>query len=132
MALALVGDAAHAIHPLAGQGVNLGLRDVAALADVLQAATGAGSDIGSANVLAQYQRRRRLDVLSMIAVTDGLSRIFSTSHGVLAHARGIGLQCVERIPPLKRFFMRDAMGITGDVPSLMRTLSCDQEGGANV
>ena len=118
--LALVGDAAHAIHPIAGQGLNLGLRDVAALAEALVDARRLGLDIGAADVLARYARWRRLDNLVLIAVTDSLNRLFSNDIGPLRLARDLGLAAVDKLPPLKRLFMRHAMGMIGDLPRLIR------------
>ncbi len=118
--LALVGDAAHAIHPIAGQGLNMGLRDVAALAEVLVDAHRLGLDPGTADVLARYQRWRRLDNLLLVAATDGLNRLFSNDSAPLRLVRDLGLAAVHRAPPLKRFFMRHAMGLVGDLPRLVR------------
>ncbi len=118
--LALIGDAAHSIHPLAGQGLNLGIRDVAALAEVLVDARRLGLDIGFGEVLSRYERWRRTDNVALAAVTDGLNRLFSNSFRPLALARDLGLAAVHRMPPLKRFFMRHAMGQVGDLPRLVR------------
>lgn len=118
--LALVGDAAHAIHPLAGQGYNLGMRDVAALADVLAEAARLGLDIGSLTVLERYQRWRRFDNVALAAITDGLNRLFSNDIAPLRRARDIGLGLVNRIGPARRLFMRHAAGAVGELPSLMR------------
>lgn len=120
--LALVGDAAHAIHPIAGQGLNLGLRDVAALAEVIADAARLGLDIGSATVLDDYQRWRRVDSLLLITVTDSLNRLFSNDLAPLRLARDLGLAAVNRLPPLKRLFMRHAMGAAGPRPRLLRGL----------
>ena len=111
--LALIGDAAHGIHPIAGQGLNLGFRDVIALADLLGAAHRAGQDLGAPALLTRYQRARRPDNLLMLAATDGLDRLFSSDNPVLRLARTVGLAGVDRAPRLKRAFMRRAMGIAG-------------------
>ncbi|HEX4261971.1 MAG TPA: UbiH/UbiF/VisC/COQ6 family ubiquinone biosynthesis hydroxylase [Acetobacteraceae bacterium] len=108
--LALVGDAAHAIHPIAGQGLNLGFRDAAALAGLVAEAVGAGDDPGAASLLARYQRARRPDNLAMLATTDALDRLFSTDAPPIRLARDLGIAAVNRIGPLKRAFMRQAMG----------------------
>ncbi len=118
--LALIGDAAHVIHPIAGQGLNLGLRDVAALAETLVDARRLGLDLGSAQVLAGYQGWRRVDGLLLAVVTDGLNRLFSNDLAPLRLVRDLGLAAVDRAPPLKRFFMRHAMGLVGKLPRLVR------------
>jgi 2-octaprenyl-6-methoxyphenol hydroxylase len=109
--LALVGDAAHTIHPIAGQGLNLGFRDAIALSELLIEASGRGEDLGAQSLLRQYQRRRRPDNLAMLAATDGLDRLFSTDNPLLRLARDVGIAAVHRAPPLKRLFMRQAMGL---------------------
>ncbi|MEO8714408.1 MAG: UbiH/UbiF/VisC/COQ6 family ubiquinone biosynthesis hydroxylase [Acetobacteraceae bacterium] len=109
--LVLVGDAAHGIHPIAGQGLNLGFRDVIALSELLIEAHEAGTDPGSSALLARYQRRRRPDNLLMLAATDGLDRLFSNDSRLLRLVRDIGIAAVHRAPPLKRAFMRQAMGL---------------------
>jgi 2-octaprenyl-6-methoxyphenol hydroxylase len=118
--LALVGDAAHVIHPIAGQGLNMGLRDVAALAESIADAARLGLDPGGPDVLERYQRWRRFDTMSMGVATDGLNRLFSNKSDVLRLVRDIGLGLVERLPALKRVFIREAAGFTGDVPKLLR------------
>lgn len=117
---ALIGDAAHGIHPIAGQGVNLGFRDVAVLAEVVADAKRLGLDIGFETTLAAYARWRALDAVSMVTVTDALTRLFSNDFAPLRMARRLGLGAVGKLPPLKRFFMRHAMGLEGDLPRLMR------------
>lgn len=116
---ALVGDAAHAIHPIAGQGFNLGLRGVAALAEVLADARRLGLDIGTPDQLERYARWRRFDALVMASVTDGLNRLFSNDLPPLRLVRDLGLAAVNRMPALKRLFMRHAMGTVGDLPRLV-------------
>jgi 2-octaprenyl-6-methoxyphenol hydroxylase len=118
--LALIGDAAHVIHPIAGQGLNMGLRDAAALAEVVADAARLGLDPGDAETLARYQRWRRFDTMAMGVATDGLNRLFSNKSDVLRLARDIGLGLVERMPALKRVFIREAAGFTGEVPKLLR------------
>lgn len=118
--LALVGDAGHAIHPIAGQGLNLGLRDVAALTQVLVEAARLGLDLGSASVLAKYQRWRRLDVGAITVATDGLSRLFGVPGRAAAGVRRLGLAAVNALPRLKRGFMDEARGEAGALPALLR------------
>jgi 2-octaprenyl-6-methoxyphenol hydroxylase len=118
--LALIGDAAHVIHPIAGQGLNMGLRDAAALAEVVADAARLGLDPGDAETLERYQRWRRFDTMAMGVATDGLNRLFSNKSDVLRLARDIGLGFVERMPALKRVFIREAAGFTGEVPKLLR------------
>jgi 2-octaprenyl-6-methoxyphenol hydroxylase len=118
--IALVGDAAHVIHPIAGQGLNMGLRDIAALAEVIVDAARLGLDPGAADVLQRYQRWRRFDTMTMGLATDGLNRLFSNQSAALRVVRDIGLGLVDRVPDLKRLFIREAAGLVGDVPKLLR------------
>src|SRR5262245_60410223 len=108
------------IHPIAGQGLNLGLRDIAALAEAIADAARLGLDIGGADVLERYQRWRRFDTMTMGVATDGLNRLFSNHSDVLRLARDIGLGVVDRLPAMKDMFIRQAAGVTGEVPRLMR------------
>jgi 2-octaprenyl-6-methoxyphenol hydroxylase len=118
--IALVGDAAHVIHPIAGQGLNMGLKDVAALAEVIVDAVRLGLDPGSVAALERYQRWRRFDTMAMGAATDGLNRLFSNKSDVLRLARDVGLGVVDRWPALKQLFIREAAGLVGEVPKLLR------------
>lgn len=118
--LVLVGDAAHGIHPIAGQGYNLGVRDIAALVEVLIDAKRLGLDIGAADTLERYAQWRRADNFTMVAATDLLNRLFSNDIKPLRLARDVGLAAVNRVPALRRFFVRHAMGLVGDLPRLIR------------
>jgi 2-octaprenyl-6-methoxyphenol hydroxylase len=118
--LVLVGDAAHVIHPIAGQGLNLGLRDVAVLAELIVDASRLGLDIGNGEILARYERWRRFDNTALAAMTDGLNRLFSNEIPALAAIRDAGLAAVNQLPPLRRLFMRHAMGMVGTLPRLVR------------
>ncbi len=118
--LALVGEAAHAIHPIAGQGLNLSLRDVASLAELAVDARRLGLDIGASDVLARYEGWRRFDAVTLAAVTDGLTRLFSNDLRSVGLARDLGLAAVNRMPRLKKALMRHAMGAGGDLPRLVR------------
>jgi 2-octaprenyl-6-methoxyphenol hydroxylase len=118
--LVLVGDAAHGIHPIAGQGYNLGVRDIAALVEVLADAKRLGLDIGAADTLERYARWRRADNLTMVAATDLLNRLFSNDITPIRLVRDLGLAAVNGVPPLRRFFVRHAMGLVGDLPKLIR------------
>ena len=115
----LVGDAAHAIHPLAGQGLNLGFRDVAALAETLIDARRLGLDIGAIDVLERFQRWRRFDTAEMAAMTDGLNRLFSNDNAIVRLVRDVGLGLVDRIPFVKRALIGEAAGRGRGVPRLM-------------
>jgi len=118
--LLLVGDAAHGIHPIAGQGLNMGFRDVAAATEVLVDALRTGQDIGAPDVLKRQSQWRRFDNTMVGAVTDGLNRLFAVPGGMPAAVRRFGLAGVQRIPPLKARFMAEARGETGQMPSLLR------------
>jgi 2-octaprenyl-6-methoxyphenol hydroxylase len=118
--LALVGDAAHVIHPIAGQGLNMGLKDVAALAEVIVDAARLGVDFGEASVLERYQRWRRFDTMAMGLATNSLNFLFSNRSTLLRSVRDIGLGIVDRLPPLKDVFIRQAAGLTGEVPRLLK------------
>lgn len=118
--LALVGDAARAIHPIAGQGFNLGVRDAAALAEVLVEAKRAGLDLGARASLQPYERWRKTDTAALSLGTDVFNTLFSNDHATIRLARGLGLSVVDRIPAARRFFMRTAGGETGDLPALLR------------
>ena len=116
--LALIGDAAHAVHPIAGQGLNAGLKDVAALAEVLVEAKRRGEDFGRTDVLARYQSWRRFDVAALAIATDSFNRLFSNDNPLLRLGRDLGLGFVNRMPGLRRGFIREAAGLTGDLPKL--------------
>ena len=121
--LALVGDAAHGIHPIAGQGLNLGFRDVAALVEVLVDAKRLGLDLGDAQVLARYQRWRGLDTLAVAGATDTLTRLFGLPGRTASAVRRLGISAVNAIPPLKDRFMAEARGESGDLPKLLQGFS---------
>ncbi|MCA6111446.1 ubiquinone biosynthesis hydroxylase [Bradyrhizobium cenepequi] len=118
--LALVGDAAHLIHPIAGQGLNMGLKDVAALAEVVVDAARLGIDLGQADVLERYQRWRRFDTMAMGVATNSLNFLFSNESTLLRTVRDVGLGVVDRLPPLKSLFIRQAAGLSGEVPRLLK------------
>jgi 2-octaprenyl-6-methoxyphenol hydroxylase len=118
--LALVGDAAHVVHPIAGLGFNLGLRDAAVLADEVVEAVKLGLDPGGASVLDAYQRRRRFDTLLVAAATDGLNRLFSNDNAAMRAVRDLGLVMVDKAGPLKRFFIDQAVGRNAPLPAIMR------------
>jgi 2-octaprenyl-6-methoxyphenol hydroxylase len=117
---ALLGDAAHGIHPIAGQGLNLGFRDAAALAETVVDAYRLGLDIGSLDVLRRYEIWRRYDTWQMGAMTDVLNRLFSNDWTPLRVARDVGLGLVDRLPRLKTMFIGEAAGLGGDLPKLLR------------
>ncbi|AUG54418.1 UbiH/UbiF/VisC/COQ6 family ubiquinone biosynthesis hydroxylase [Thalassospira marina] len=118
--IALIGDAAHGMHPIAGQGLNMGIRDVAALAEILVNARRLGRDIGMQDVLGEYEQWRRFDNTVMLAVTDATNRLFSNDIAPVRLARDAGLAVVQKIPSLKRTFMSHAMGYAGTLPLLMQ------------
>lgn len=118
--LALVGDAAHVIHPIAGQGLNMGLKDIAALAEVIVDAARLGTDPGQIDVLERYQRWRRFDTMAMGLATNSLNFLFSNKSTLLRTVRDIGLGLVDRTPPLKELFIRQAAGLTGELPRLLK------------
>lgn len=118
--LALIGNAAHTLHPIAGQGFNLGIRDVAALAEVIAHTLRDGGDIGALSVLQHYAQWREQDHARMIGFTNGLVRLFSSSHPALAAARGLGLSALQISPQLQRLLNRHAMGLNGRLPRLAR------------
>jgi 2-octaprenyl-6-methoxyphenol hydroxylase len=120
--LVLVGDAAHGIHPIAGQGLNLGFRDVATLAEVLVEGKRLGMDLGDAQLLARYQRWRGLDTLLVAVATDGLTRLFGVPGKTASAVRRFGISAVNHIPPLKARFMAEARGEAGDLPKLLQGL----------
>jgi 2-octaprenyl-6-methoxyphenol hydroxylase len=118
--VALVGDAGHGIHPIAGQGLNLGFRDVGALAEVLTLARRRGEDIGAPDVLGRYQSWRRFDTAALALATDGFNRLFSNDIPILRAGRDLGLGLVNALPGLRRAFIREAAGLSGDVPKLLQ------------
>ena len=118
--LALVGDAAHGLHPIAGQGLNAGFRDIAALAEVLTLAARRGEDIASPLVLDRYAAWRRFDITTLASATDVFNRLFSNDNPIFRATRDIGLGLVNAVPSLRRGFIREAAGLTGDVPRLMQ------------
>ncbi|WP_296762543.1 UbiH/UbiF/VisC/COQ6 family ubiquinone biosynthesis hydroxylase [Sediminimonas sp.] len=118
--LALIGDAAHGMHPIAGQGLNAGLRDVAALAQVLSDASRRGEDIAAPDVLARYQQWRRFDTATLALTTDMTNRLFSNDNPLVRAGRDLGLGAINAVPALRRGLMREAAGLTGDLPELMQ------------
>lgn len=116
--VALLGDAAHAVHPIAGQGLNAGLKDVAALAEVLVDARRRGEDFGRIDVLTRYQQWRRFDTATLALATDTFNRLFSNDNSVLRMVRDLGLGLTNAMPGLRRGFIREAAGLTGDLPRL--------------
>lgn len=118
--VALVGDAAHSVHPIAGQGLNAGLKDVAALAEVLADAIRCGEDIGRADVLLRYRQWRRFDTATLAIATDGFNRLFSNDNSFLRTIRDLGLGAANALPGLRRGLIREAAGLTGDLPRLAK------------
>lgn len=118
--VALVGDAAHGVHPIAGQGLNAGLRDIAALAEVLVDAQRRGEDFGAETALMAYQTWRRFDNATLALATDSFNRLFSNDNPIIRMARDIGMGAINAMPGLRRGFIREAAGLTGDLPRLMR------------
>ncbi len=118
--LALVGDAAHGIHPIAGQGLNLGLRDVGALVEVIADGMRLGLEPGDAQILARYERWRSLDIFTVSAMTDGITRLFGIPGRLPSAIRRLGMGAIQRMPTLKRFFMDEARGVAGNMPSLLK------------
>ena len=116
---ALVAEAAHAMHPIAGQGLNMGLRDIAVLSDLICQAHQSKSDIGAPDLLCGYQRKRRADNMGMMAATDGLNKLFSNNLPPVKFARTLGVRAVSRFKPAKNFFMKQAMGAAGLLPDLI-------------
>ena len=117
---ALIADAAHGVHPIAGQGLNAGMRDIAALAEVLTDATRRGEDIGSPGVLHRYEEWRRFDNTALAMATDGFNRLFSNDNGFVRTVRDLGMGIVNAMPGLRRGFIREAAGLTGEIPRLMQ------------
>ncbi|MBA8836821.1 ubiquinone biosynthesis hydroxylase [Ochrobactrum sp. RH2CCR150] len=117
---ALVGDAAHRIHPIAGQGLNLGFRDAAAIAEVIVETDRLGLDIGSFAALERYQSWRRFDTVQMGVTTDVLTKLFSNDNPAIRSIRDIGLGLVDRVPSLKSFFIKQAAGLSGETPRLLK------------
>ena len=118
--LALVGDAAHGMHPIAGQGLNAGLRDIAALTQIIHDAKQRGEDFGSTTVLKRYQEWRRFDATALPLALDGFNRLFSNHNQFLQDMRALGIGIVNQFPGLKRHLMREAAGLSGELPELMR------------
>jgi 2-octaprenyl-6-methoxyphenol hydroxylase len=118
--LALVCDAAHGIHPIAGQGLNLGLRDVGALVEVVAEGRRIGLDAGDAQLLARYEKWRGLDSFMVALATDGLTRLFGIPGKLPSAVRRLGMGLVQRTPPLKRWFMDEARGMSGALPELLK------------
>jgi 2-octaprenyl-6-methoxyphenol hydroxylase len=121
--IALVGDAAHGMHPIAGQGLNAGLRDVGALAEVLILAHRRGEEIGQIDVLERYQQWRRFDTATLALATDSFNRLFSNDNSLLRLGRDLGMGIINAMPGVRRKAIREAAGLSGDLPKLLRGLA---------
>ena len=117
---ALVGDAAHGLHPIAGQGLNAGMRDIAALVQIITEAQNRGEDYGSLAVLKRYEEWRRFDNTALALATDTFNKLFSNNTPLLRLGRDLGMGLINKMPSLRRGFMREAAGLSGDLPDLMR------------
>ncbi|MEL7132545.1 MAG: FAD-dependent monooxygenase [Pseudomonadota bacterium] len=118
--IALIGDAAHGVHPIAGQGLNAGMRDIAALAQIITDASRRGEDLGSITILKRYEEWRRFDNTALALATDAFNRLFSNDNVLIRSVRDIGMGVVNALPGVRRSFIREAAGLTGDLPRLMR------------
>ena len=117
--IVLIGDSAHSIHPIAGQGFNQGLRDVATIAEVITQAKRRGEDIGANDVLERYQNWRRFDSTALSKSTDLFNSLFSNSNSYYRLSRGLGMSFINNTPVLRKFFMQEAAGLNGDQPRLL-------------
>jgi 2-octaprenyl-6-methoxyphenol hydroxylase len=117
--VALVGDAAHGLHPIAGQGLNAGMRDIAALVQIISEAQKRGEDYGSLIVLKRYEEWRRFDNTALALATDTFNKLFSNDNPILRLGRDLGMGVINAMPGLRRGFIREAAGLSGDLPDLM-------------